>query len=76
MTQEQPPLPVLDSTRILARACAAQGSGGLAKPRAAMRQILKFRQLAGHYAIVRLAPDAPAPGMGAEGRFRLDHSHT
>jgi len=34
-----------------------------------MRQILKFRQLAGHYAIVRLAPDAPAPEWALKGDF-------
>jgi uncharacterized protein len=30
---------------------------------------LKFRQLPGHYAIVRLAPDAPVPDWATEGEF-------
>ena len=30
---------------------------------------LKFRQLPGHYAIVRLAPDAPVPDWATKGGF-------
>jgi uncharacterized protein len=30
---------------------------------------LKFRQLPGHYAIVRLAPDAPVPDWATKGDF-------
>jgi hypothetical protein len=30
---------------------------------------LKFRQLPGHYAIVRLAPDAPVPDWATQGEF-------
>ena len=30
---------------------------------------LKFRQLPGHYAIVRLAPDAPVPAWATRGEF-------
>ena len=34
-----------------------------------MRQNLKFRLLAGHYAILRLAPDVPAPEWALKGEF-------
>ena len=34
-----------------------------------MRQNLKFRLLAGHYAILRLAPDAPAPEWVVKSEF-------
>ena len=34
-----------------------------------MRQNLKFRLIAGHYAILRLAPDAPAPEWALKGEF-------
>ena len=33
------------------------------------RHKLKFRRRPGHYAIVRLAPDAPVPGWAAKGDF-------
>jgi len=34
-----------------------------------MRQRLKFRQLPGPYAIVRLAPNAPVPAWATKGEF-------
>jgi len=34
-----------------------------------VRQNLKFRLIAGHYAILRLAPDAPAPEWALKGEF-------
>ena len=34
-----------------------------------MRHQLKFRQLPGRYAIIRLAPDAPVPAWAAKGEF-------
>ena len=34
-----------------------------------MPHALKFRQLPGHYAVVRFAPDAPVPAWAAKGGF-------
>jgi hypothetical protein len=34
-----------------------------------MRQNLKFRQLSGFYAVVRLAPEAPVPAWATKGDF-------